>query len=87
MKLDVKALALTFGILWGGSVLLVALVNLAGGGYGQLFLQMLASWYPGYHADHTLAGVIVVTLYALVDGCAGGAVFGWLYNFLARPAA
>lgn len=32
--------------------------------------------------------VIVVTLYALLDGAVTGAVFGWLYNLVAgKPEA
>ena len=31
--------------------------------------------------------MIIVTLYGLVDGVIGGAIFGWLYNtFVARRA-
>lgn len=82
MKLDIKALGLAFGILWGGAVLLVGLVNLVWTGYGVQFLQLLSSWYPGYHATPTIGEVVIVTLYAIVDGLVGGAVFGWLYNRL-----
>ncbi|MFZ0393794.1 MAG: hypothetical protein WCF17_10125 [Terracidiphilus sp.] len=86
MKFDIKALALGCAILWGAAVLLVALVNLATGAYGQQFLSMLASCYPGYHATQSLAQVLIVTLYAVADGLIGGAVFGWLYNALAKGA-
>jgi len=52
-------------------------------GYGQQFLQTLSSFYPGYHATHSIGQVVIVTLYAMADGLIGGAVFGWLYNRLA----
>ncbi|HVU47719.1 MAG TPA: hypothetical protein VHD85_16430 [Terracidiphilus sp.] len=87
MKLDIKALALTFAILWGAAVLLVALINLCCGNYGQNFLEMLASWYPGYHATRNFVEVLIVTVYAIFDGLIGGAIFGWLYNRLVKPAA
>jgi hypothetical protein len=92
MKFNIKALALACAILWGVAVLLVALVNLICGAYGQHFLEMLASCYLGYHAARSVVQVVIVTLYAVADGLIGGAVFGWLYNWLAkiawlRPAA
>lgn len=87
MKFDIKALALACAILWGGAVLLVGVANLACAGYGQHFLEMLSSCYPGYHATRSILEVAVVTLYAAADGLIGGAVFGWLYNWLAKSLA
>jgi hypothetical protein len=84
MKFNIKALALACAILWGGCVFLVGLVNLICVGYAQRFLELLASFYPGYHATHSLGEVAIVTLYAIADGLCGGAVFGWLYNRLAK---
>jgi membrane associated rhomboid family serine protease len=86
MKFNVKALALAFGILYGAAVLVVGLVNLICGGYGQHLLEMLSSCYPGYHATRSIVQVVIVTLYAAADGLIGGAVFGWLYNWLAKMA-
>ncbi len=85
MKLSVKALAITAGVVWGASVLLVGIGNLIWPGYGQALLELASSLYPGY----TIGGfgsVIVATLYALLDGAIVGAVFAWLYNRLAAPA-
>ena len=91
MKLNIKALALACAVLWGAAVLLVGVANLIWSGYGQHFLAMLASIYPGYHLTRSFAEVVVVTLYAAVDGLIGGAVFGCLYNWLCKsglkPAA
>ena len=84
MKFDVKALALAWAILWGGAVLLVALVNLAWAGYGHSFLEMLSSWYPGYTAARNIVEVVIVTVYAIADGLFGGGIFGWLYNRLVK---
>jgi hypothetical protein len=83
MKLNVKALAFTAGILWGLVVLLVGLANLIWSGYGGGFLQMMASIYPGYQATASIGEVIVGTLYALVDGGICGLGFAWLYNLFA----
>jgi hypothetical protein len=88
MKLNVKALALTVGILWALAVLLVGAANLIWSGYGGAFLQLIASIYPGYHAAGCPGDLIVGTLYALVDGTIGGLVFGWLYNlFIGKGAS
>ncbi|HUA99685.1 MAG TPA: hypothetical protein VMA34_15240 [Terracidiphilus sp.] len=87
MKLDVKAMALAGAILWGGGVLLMGVANLVWAGYGGGFLEWLATFYPGYHAARNLGAVIVVTLYALLDGLAGGAIFGWLYNGFVKSSA
>lgn len=84
MKFDIKAIAITCAILWGGAVLVVGLINLICGSYGQHFLEMLSSFYPGYHAVRSIGEVIIVTVYAVVDGLIGGAIFGWLYNRLSR---
>ncbi len=85
MKLSVRALATTAGILWGVSLFLVGIGNLIWPGYGRALLELAESLYPGY----TIGGfgsVIVATLYALLDGAVAGAVFAWLYNRLAAPA-
>lgn len=87
MKLDVKALALAWGILWGACVFLVALVNLCCGSYGQHFLEMLSSWYPGYHATRSIVELAIVTVYAVLDGLIGGAIFAWLYNRFVKSAS
>ncbi len=84
MKFNIKALALGCAILWGGAVLVVLLVNLGCTSYAQNFLELMASIYPGYHANHTVVQVVIGTLYAAADGLIGGAVFGWLYNWLAK---
>ena len=80
MKLSVKGLALASGILWGVAMLGMGLANLVWGSYGQQFLQLMASVYPGYHATRSIGEVIVGALYGFVDGLIGGAVFAWLYN-------
>lgn len=84
MRLNITALSITIGLLWSGAIFLVGLANLIWPPYGKAFLELAASVYPGYHADPCFGSVIVGTLYGLVDGVIGGAVFGWLYNLLAR---
>ncbi len=81
MKLGLRALALTSGILWALALFLTGLMNLIWRGYGGAFLKIMASVYPGYHAAGSIGDLMVGTLYALLDGLICGLVFGWLYNF------
>jgi hypothetical protein len=82
MQLSVKGMAGAFGILWGACVLFVGVANLIWPSYGQPFLQLCASIYPGYHPGSGVGSVVIGAIYALVDGLIGGAIFGWLYNLL-----
>lgn len=83
MKLSVKGVALTAGVLWGASILLVGVLNLVWPGYGEAFLDLARSLYPGYEATAGFGGVIVGMLYGTVDGFVCGAVFGLVYNYFA----
>ncbi len=84
MKLNLKALSLTSGIVWALALFLTGVINLIwhGYGYGDAFLKIMASLYPGYNASGSIGDLIVGTLYAFVDGLICGLVFGWLYNSL-----
>ena len=84
MRLDVTTLALTAGSLWGAAMLIVASANLIWPDYGQAFLALVASIYPGYRPGAGAGSVLIGTLYALVDGAVGGGVFAWMYNLFAR---
>lgn len=86
MKINLKALGFTIGLLWGGAVFLVGFGNLVFSGYGGAFLNVVASLYPGYKAIPTIGNVIVGTLYALADGFIGGLIAGWIYNLFAGRA-
>jgi len=83
MRLNITAFSLTTGLIWGGAILMVAVANLVWPGYGRAFLDLAASIYPGYHPG-TAGAVITGSLYGLVDGAIGGALFAWLYNLIAR---
>jgi hypothetical protein len=85
MRLSAKALAVSFGILWGGCLFLVGLINLADPLFGADFLRGMASVYPGFYGLRTFWDVLLGTFYGLIDGAVGGWIFGWLYNYFARP--
>ena len=86
MHFNTKALALTAGLIWGGALLFVGLANLVWGGYGQAFLNLMASVYPAYEGNASIGQVLLAAVYGLVDGVVAGFVFGWLYNHFAVGA-
>jgi hypothetical protein len=83
MRLNIAALSMASGLLWGVCILVVAAANLIWPNYGLVFLQLCGSIYPGYHAGTGIGSIVTATIYALVDGAVGGAIFGWLYNLFA----
>lgn len=80
MKLSVKSLTITAALYWSGTVFFVALFNYLSPPFGKAFLDLVSSIYPGYQSVGSLGSVIVGTLYSLVDGAVGGAIFAWMYN-------
>ena len=80
MQLNTAAMAVAFGIFWGACVLLLGLANMIWADYGRTVLQICASIYPGYHPGTGVGSVVIGTIYALIDGCVGGAILAWLYN-------
>lgn len=84
MKLDIRALSIAGAIFWGGMFFLLGLANLLWPPYAGAWLDLFASVYPGYEVTATVGAVIVLTLYAALDGAIAGAVLAWLYNRFAR---
>jgi hypothetical protein len=80
LRLSLKATAIAAGLLWGGAILLVGLINLADPGYGVNFIQLTSSVYPWFHATRTIGNVIIGTIDGLIDGAIAGLIFALLYN-------
>jgi hypothetical protein len=80
VKISLKAIGIAAGVLWGGAILFLGLINLASPSFGLSFLQVISSVYPGFHVSRTIGDVLTGTVYALIDGAIAGLVFGWLYN-------
>ncbi len=79
MKLNVKAFAISGGLLWGiGLFLLTWWIMIFEGATHEPTL--IGRVYRGY--DLSPAGSLIGLAWALVDGMVGGAVFAWLYNVL-----
>ena len=82
MKLSIKRFTLTCSLLWGASVFFVSVLNFIFPHYAVAFLEVISSVYPGYTIMQGWSSIICGTLYAIVDGAIGGAIFTWLYNVL-----
>ena len=81
MKLDKVRLGSTLAIVWGLIAFLTGVGNLIWNSYGIAFLKVMESIYPGYTFGRWgFGGVIVVTLYAALDGFVIGVVIAWVYN-------
>jgi hypothetical protein len=80
MRLSIKGTAIAAGLLWGGAIMFVGLINLAKPEYGMNFLMMMTSVYPWFHSSHTVASVVIGTIDGLTDGAIAGCLFAWLYN-------
>jgi hypothetical protein len=85
MRLSTKALAFSLGLIWGGCLLLVGILNLVAPAYGADFLKVMGSVYPGFYVSHTFVDVILGGVYGFIDGAIGGWIFGWLYNQFCAP--
>jgi len=83
MKLDVKAFAITCGLLMGLGLFLATwwIIILDGPSDRMTFIGQV---YRGYGLNGM--GSLVGLIWGLVDGAIGGAIFAWLYNFLARDS-
>ena len=83
MKLNVKALAFSYALLWGlGLFVLTWWVILFDGATGEA--TFLGRIYRGYSISSV--GSIIGLGYAFVDGLICGAIFAWLYNRIADRA-
>lgn len=80
MKLNVKAFALTCGIVWAVSVFVITwwLIIVYGTSGPRTLLGL---FYLGYHVSPT--GSIIGLIWGFFDGLICGAIFAWLYNLIA----
>ncbi|TKS58464.1 MAG: hypothetical protein EWM72_03003 [Nitrospira sp.] len=80
MKLDVKAYAMTCGLIWGlGLFVLTWWIIAFDGPTGETTL--IGRVYRGYAISP--AGSLAGMVWGFFDGLIGGAIFAWLYNLLA----
>jgi len=84
MKLNVKAFALTCGLVWGlGIVFLTWWIIAFEGATGDV--TFLGRVYRGYNISPL--GSVIGLVWGLADGAIGGAIFAWLYNLIAARSS
>ncbi|MDA2920415.1 bacteriophage holin [Desulfobacterota bacterium AH_259_B03_O07] len=80
MKLNIKAFALTCGIIWGLGLFALTWWMIAfGGATGEK--TIIGKFYIGYSIS--AAGSFIGLIWGFVDALIGGAIFAWLYNLIA----
>ena len=80
MKLDVKAFALACAFIWGfGLFALTWWIIAFDGATGEV--TMIGRLYRGYSISPV--GSMIGLVWAFIDGLIVGAIFAWLYNWLA----
>ena len=77
MKLNIKAMAIAFGLVWGISLFVITwwIIFLEGSSNAATFM---GKFYIGYSL--TPVGSIIGFIWGLVDGAIGGLIFAWFYN-------
>ena len=80
MKLNVKALALSSGIIWGLGLFVLTwwIIAFEGQTGEQTIIGMV---YRGYNIS--AMGSFIGLIWGFLDGLIGGLVFAWLYNCFA----
>jgi hypothetical protein len=80
-KLDVKAFGLACGLIWGGAMFLLGVIDIFStwcDGLGAI----MATCYLGY--SPTILGSIIGGIWGFCDAAIGGGCVAWLYNKLAK---
>jgi len=79
MKLNIKAFALTCGLVWGVALFLLTWwIIVFDGVTGEATL--IGSLYRGYNISPV--GSLIGFVWAFGDGLIFGAIFAWLYNLV-----
>ena len=77
MKLNVRAIALASGIIWGGGIFLLAIFSIFFSIYSDIII-FLSNYYIGL--DVSFVGGLIGFVWGFIDAGVGGALFAWLYN-------
>ena len=80
MKLNVKAFALSTGVVLGIAVFAITFWFLIFGHQGATLIK-LANIYLGYSV--TWYGAFIGFIWGFIDGCIGGALIAYFYNLFA----
>lgn len=81
MRLNIRAFALTCGLIWGfGIFALTWWIILFEGATGEITL--IGQIYRGFNISP--AGSIIGLIWGFLDGLIGGAIFAWVYNLISH---
>jgi hypothetical protein len=80
-KLDVRAFALAAGLVWGGAMFCLGVLDVFTT-WGDVFGAVMSTVYIGY--TPTFIGSIIGGIWGFCDAGIGGLIFAWLYNKLAK---
>ena len=80
MKLNVRAFALTGGLIWGIGLFLIAWWIILFEGSTQSLIG-IGHVYRGFNISPV--GSVFGLIWGFADGLIGGAIFAWLYNLIA----
>ena len=80
MRLSLRSLIIAVALFNAICFLFVALMNLLLPPYGGKYLEMVTTFYIGYHPETGPISIVLGTLYALIAGALEGELLGLLYN-------
>lgn len=80
-QLNALAAALSLGVLWSLSMLVLTCISLQSG-YASEFLELMADVYPGYEVSGQ--GAVIGMLWGFADGFIGTWLMVTFYNFFVR---
>ena len=81
-KLNVKALAISLGVLWSLAILSLSIIAMMSENYLHNIVEFFSSIYLGYSLSFT--GILTGMVWAFIDAAIGGWLLAWLYNKLAK---
>ena len=80
MKFNIAAAAIAGGVGFAIAIAGAGILNILFEGYGQAFLDLAVSVYPGYKASGTAGDLIIGCFYAAADGMIALGGLALLYN-------
>ncbi len=80
MKFNIAAAAIAGGVGFAIALGVAGIINMLVEGYGSIFLELMASVYPGYKASGTAGDLLIGCFYAATDGIIALGGLALLYN-------
>lgn len=77
-RLNVKAVAISLGLMWSIGLLFISIISLLTNSYLLNVSQFIETIYIGYSLSSL--GILTGMVWAFLDASIAGLVFSWLYN-------